>query len=434
MALSKRPYKGTRDFFPPQMREREYLLSHMKETAEIFGYAPYDGPLLEEEGLYRAKSGQELIDEQIYSFIDRGGRSVSIRPEMTPTLARMVAQVQREWPKPIRLYSIPNLFRYERPQRGRFREHWQFNCDIFGSPGIQGELEILQLAVVLMERLGADSSHFEILINDRRSLDDVFQKKMNLDKSQALVLMKLVDKSKKLEKVAFEIMVKELVPDKKQQTIFFSYMESDRDFISSSLVDLMKEGEDEFGLKDYLKYDPTIVRGLDYYTGIVFEIYDKHQENRRAIAGGGAYDGLMQLFDEPDLPGVGFGLGDVTLQNFVRTHGLISDFSRPTNDLFLSFQQEECRKVALQLALALRRRGLKVVTELEPMKMKKVFTTGEKKGARFVAIMGGEELKEHTVQIKELATKRQVPFNVNEVEKIVEYLKKEKEKESYGTP
>src|SRR5690606_14029859 len=163
MTLSKNPYRGTRDFFPVQKRKRDYLFQKMEETAELFGYEPYDGPLLEEVDLYRAKSGQELINEQIYSFIDRGEREVAIRPEMTPTLARMVAQVHKQVAKPIRWYAIPNLMRYERPQKGRLREHWQFNCDIFGAPDKKGELEILQVAIALMTNLGANENHFEIL-------------------------------------------------------------------------------------------------------------------------------------------------------------------------------------------------------------------------------------------------------------------------------
>jgi histidyl-tRNA synthetase len=166
MALSKSPYRGTRDLFPQNKRKQQYIFDVMRKTAQAFCFEPYDGPLLEEVDLYRAKSGTELINEQIYAFIDRGEREVAIRPEMTPTLARMVAQIHREVAKPLRWYSIPNLMRYEKPQKGRLREHWQFNCDIFGAPENLGETEILQVAVSLFKNFGANQKHFEILLND----------------------------------------------------------------------------------------------------------------------------------------------------------------------------------------------------------------------------------------------------------------------------
>jgi histidyl-tRNA synthetase len=198
MALNKQPYRGTRDFFPKDKRVRDYLFTVMTKTAESFGYESYDGPLLEEVDLYKAKSGEELVNEQIYSFTDRGERFVAIRPEMTPTLARMVAQVHRESTKPLRWFSIPNLMRYEKPQRGRVREHWQLNCDVFGSPGRLGEVEILQVAVELLQSYGANSSHFEILVNDRAIVDAIFKTMMKSSDDQTHRLYKIVDKAKKL--------------------------------------------------------------------------------------------------------------------------------------------------------------------------------------------------------------------------------------------
>ena len=419
MALSKKPYKGTRDFFPPLMRLREYLFSHMKSTAESFGYEPYDGPLLEEVELYRAKSGQELIDQQIYSFKDRGGRNIAIRPEMTPSLARMVAQVHLEWPKPIRLYSIPNLYRYERPQRGRVREHWQFNCDIFGETVPHGEIEILQMVVALMESLGADSSHFEILLNDRQILDELFQKEMNLPAAKALALIKIVDKAKKISTEKLEEMIGDIDLDKKQKKLFHDYL-GGKDFPASmhNFVDCL----DKTGLKKYVKYDTSIVRGMDYYTGIVFEIYDKHPDNHRAIAGGGAYQGLMQIFGESALPGVGLGMGDVTLLDFIEVHNLKPDFTRPANDLFVGFQNESCREKILYLANELRKKKMKVVSGHTPLKLNKLFSLGERRGAKYIGFMGEDELKKGLVQIRNPMTKTQISFKLTQIDKIVEHL------------
>ena len=203
MTLGKLPYKGTRDLFPNEKRVQNYLFEKMHTTAQLFGYEPYDGPLLEEVDLYRAKSGEELVNEQIYSFTDRGGREVAIRPEMTPTLARMVAQINREAPKPIRWYAIPNLMRYERPQKGRLREHWQFNVDIFGGKENLAEFEIFNLAITLLQSFGANASHFEILINHRKLVDYLFKDKMQLSSETALKLCKLLDRYKKLPEAAF---------------------------------------------------------------------------------------------------------------------------------------------------------------------------------------------------------------------------------------
>ena len=419
MALSKKPYKGTRDFFPPLMRLRKYLFSHMRNTAESFGYEPYDGPLLEEVELYRAKSGQELIDKQIYSFKDRGERWVAIRPEMTPSLARMVAQVHLQWPKPIRLYSIPNLYRYERPQRGRVREHWQFNCDIFGESTPHGEMEILQMAVFLMESLGANCSHFEILLGDRQTADNFFKKEMNLSSSKALALMKIMDKAKKVSKAQLEKMIGDIDLDKKQKKLFYDYLdEKEYPKALQGFVDCLEK----VGLKKYVKYDPSIIRGMDYYTGIVFEVYDKHPDNRRAIAGGGAYQGLMQIFGESALSGAGLGIGDVTLQNFMEVHDLTPDFKKPVNDLFLGFWQEDCRGKILQLANGLRKKKMKVICGHAPLKFNKLFVMGEKRGAKFTGFMGEDELKKGEVQIRSLTTKKQVSFNLTQVDKMVEHL------------
>jgi histidyl-tRNA synthetase len=298
MALSKKPYKGTRDFFPKQMRVRDYIFSKMRACAESFAFEAYDGPLLEEVELYKAKSGEELINDQIYSFTDRGDRFVAIRPEMTPTVARMAASVHRETPKPIRWYSIPNLMRYERPQRGRLREHWQFNADVFGAPENLGELEIISLLVHLLKSFGADSSMFSIKINDRRIVDHLFLEQLKLTEDQSYKLYKVIDRSKKVKKDVLEKDIKEILvtDDKIQLFNEYLYPSDQKAPTTSESFNKFMELANKMGLSDYLEYDPTIVRGLDYYTGIVFEVFDKHPDNLRAICGGGAYANLLTNF------------------------------------------------------------------------------------------------------------------------------------------
>ncbi len=435
MALSKKPYKGTRDFFPVDKRIQDFMFNNMRNTAHLFGYESYDGPLLEEVELYKAKSGEELINEQIYSFNDRGNRFVAIRPEMTPTVARMVAQIHKEVAKPIRWYSIPNLYRYEKPQRGRLREHWQFNCDIFGAPGREGEIEILQVAITLMENYGANSSQFEILLNDRVIVDAIFNGMMKCDNETTYRLYKIVDKAKKVSEEGLHEMVSKLELPSEAESIFYQYLklnsfesainfirEHGQNEIADSFGEFIK-GIEELGLFEYVKYDPTIVRGLDYYTGIVFEIYDLNPENRRAICGGGAYANLLKIFNENPLPGVGFGMGDVTLRDFLETHKLLPDLEKADHDIFVTFQDENCRSKALKFAQDLRRKGIKAVTHLEPLKFKKVFGLAEKKGVKFVTLMGDRELEAASIQLKQVETKEQFDFALTDIEKVVDLIK-----------
>jgi histidyl-tRNA synthetase len=417
MALNKKPYKGTRDFFPADKRVQDYIFNKMKEAANSFAFEPYDGPMVEEVSLYKAKSGEELINDQIYSFEDRGGRFVAIRPEMTPTVARMVAQVHREIPKPIKWYSIPNLMRYEKPQRGRLREHWQLNCDVFGATGRNGEIEILQLITHLMKSLGANSSHFEILINDREIVNTVFNNLMEVSEETSYKLYKIIDRAKKVPAEALDKMIGELSLEESAVKILKAYLgvksfDELFDFLSShdqiESVAGFKELSDiskEIGLSDYLVYDPTIVRGLDYYTGIVFEVFDKNPENRRALCGGGAYANLLQIFNESPVAGVGFGLGDVTLTDFLITHKLLPDFSKNSVDLYLTFQSDNALAKSFELSTKIRDLGFNVLNSLGSVKFKKVFQGGEKNGARFVGLLGDSELEGEFIQVKNLETK-----------------------------
>lgn len=435
MSLSKAPYKGTRDFFPAEMRARDFLFQKMRETAELFSYEPYDGPMVEEVELYLAKSGEELINDQIYSFVDRGERKVAIRPEMTPTVARMVAQIHREAAKPLRWYAIPNLMRYEKPQRGRLREHWQFNCDIFGAPEGLGELEILQVATNLLRSFGANEEHFEVLLNDRRVVDAVFGQLLHLNKEQSLKLYKVIDKSKKVTAEALDKMVSEIITLDAHKLHFKEYLALDS--FSSLLKFLERHGLKDAaggfmvfienlhsaGLSKYVIYDPTIVRGLDYYTGIVFEIFDKNPENRRAICGGGAYANLLQIFNEDPLPGVGFGLGDVTLADFLRTHGLLPEFPKPSIDILVAAMEPSSSATAQDLAHALRLAGVKTEVYLGDAKPKKVFQHTERRGHRALVILGGNEITSGQAEFKRQTDQAKLTINLNDIEAIKKFVK-----------
>ena len=433
MSISKKPYKGCRDLFPELKRAQNYMFDQMKKAAHAFGFEPYDGPMLEEVDLYRAKSGQELINDQIYSFTDRGEREVAIRPEMTPTVARMVAQVHREAPKPIRWYSIPNLMRYERPQRGRLREHWQFNVDLFGPESIYNEIEILQVITHLFNSFGANASHFEILFNNRQFIDFFFCETLGLDESKSYDLYKLIDRAKKLPKEKFDEQLAAFNLESKNSDLFNEYLtlKSIEEFKKfSEKISFPKENwnlsgflsaGDAAGLSEYLVFDPTIVRGLDYYTGLVFEVFDKHPDNRRALCGGGAYAGLMKIFNEEQLPGVGFGLGDVTLKDFLESHGLLPDFSNGNNVLFLGTEDESCELEVLNLANAIRSRDISVINSPNKLKFKKLLQQASKSGSHFLGIIQKETNK---VKIKNLDTNDQNIFELNNLDEIITELNK----------
>lgn len=449
MALNKSPYRGTRDFFPKEMRLRNFIFQKMAEVSEQFAYEPYDGPLLEEVDLYRAKSGDELINEQIYSFTDRGDREVAIRPEMTPTLARMVAQIHREVVKPIRMYSVPNLMRYEKPQRGRLREFYQYNADIFGA-GQFGEVEIIQMAVSLIKSFGADSSHFEVLVNDRRFVDLVFEGLIGLEAAPTKKLYKLVDAKNKMAPEKFAAEVRALTNDENKAKIFeeFVNLKTIPDiqkfvteyFTDNSLSDLFMNrlagvetiGDhviekhvaplislfEKFkaqGLSEYVKFEPSIVRGLDYYTGVVFEIFDKHPENRRAIAGGGAYANLLQIFNEPALEGVGIGLGEVPLTDFLTTHRLLPDFSKADVDFLVAYLVPEGEQSAIELANQLRSQNNKVELYFGEAKPKKIFGYSEKKNFKKICFIGEEEVKNGDVKVKDLVNKTETTMKLKDV-------------------
>lgn len=409
MTLSTQPYKGTRDFFPADMRFRRWMFGKMRETVERFGFQEYDGPMLEPFELYAAKTGEEIVNQQLYSFVDRGERKLAVRPEMTPTLARLVAQKFHEIPKPVRWFSIPNLWRYERPQKGRLREHWQLNVDILGGDPLFADAEILSVAVAIMKSYGGEK-FTEIRVNNRRLIDEFFYKHLALSEEVAHQTLKALDARAKIGEEKFENWLKEKgfpIDRKKDLDWFFS---ATFEAVSQKLP---CQGTDELktlfkmlaesGSASHVKFDPSIIRGMDYYTGTVFEMYDVSPENRRAIFGGGRYDNLVGLFGKEQLSGVGFGLGDVTLQDFLTTHGLLPELGAPL-DVVIGIPRADLRVKVEEIASLLRDAGLRVVTPLAVSGFGDTLKLANKHQARFGVLLGDEELKKNQVLLKNLAT------------------------------
>ncbi|MEO5627668.1 MAG: histidine--tRNA ligase [Candidatus Saccharimonadales bacterium] len=410
MALSTQPYKGARDFYPEDKRLQKYMFNTMRKVVERFGYEEYDAPILESLELYAAKSGEEIVNEQTYTFTDRGDRKVAIRPEMTPTVSRMVAAKRQELPYPLRWYSIPNLWRYERPQRGRLREHWQLNVDVFGLKGLEAEHELILVADAILQEFKAPRSTYEIKLNSRQLMDDIFKDYLKVDKQQAHDLAKLIDRMHKTDAKVFKETIQEIT---KSQPVYDSLI----DLLHAKQVrDLPAELQKHDSLKELEKlhkllqasgltntvFDITLMRGFDYYTDIVFEVFDTHPDNNRSMFGGGRYDGLVALFGVEPVPTVGFGMGDVTLQNFLETHKLLPEIASET-DLYVVLVGDVYEQAQPALK-ELRAKGLNLAVDSTGRKTDKQIKAADKKGLQKVVFIGEQELADQKFTLKDLKT------------------------------
>ena len=432
--ISSQPYKGSRDFYPAEMRIREWFFNLIFQTVESFGFEKIDAPILEPLDIYVLKTSEEIVNQQIYSFEDRGGRQVAIRPEMTPTVSRMVAQKIRELPKPIRWYSLPNLWRYERPGKGRLREHWQLNADIFAAHDeLVADIEIIQLAVALMKNLGAQKGDFLLKLNHRGILNYFFKEKLKLPSSLFSNVARILDKKEKLSSEEFIKMLTNLGIQNQEVSHICDFMESDADALSdffgkTSDQDMMYLKQlisllHDMNLSDYVKYDPSVVRGFDYYTGIVFEVFDTSPENSRSIFGGGRYNNLVSHFAKAECNAVGFGMGDVTCENFLKTHNLIKEPKRKAQIYVASFPGVDGIKNSFQLAYRLRQEGLYVEVALGGERIKKQLQEAGKKNITFFILQGEDEIKKNVVSLKDLQRGQQIELSIEEaIKKIKKQL------------
>lgn len=424
--LSTESYKGVRDFYPEEMAVQNYIFSKMKQTAESFGYSEYAASILEPSELYREKSGEEIVNEQTYSFKDRGDRDVTLRPEMTPTVARMVAAKRRELSFPLRWYSIPNLFRYEQPQRGRLREHWQLNVDIFGVEHNEAEKEILLVAHRLMKNLGAADTDFEIRINDRRIVNALYEK-FELTAEDAYKVSKVIDKKHKGPIEVFKTSLMSIFNHDQKVEDFVAVIESNKKLIETlgednpliqNLINLI-DGLDALGIKNVV-FDPSLMRGLDYYTGIVFEIFDTNPENRRSLFGGGRYDDLLSLFGNDKVAAVGFGAGDVTIRDFLETHNLLPATVSSTH-LYIGVI-DDAFTTAQTLADSLRAHTINTAIDYTGRSVGDQIKKALADHIPFVAIVGSQEATAQTLKIKNLATREEREFAMNDSVAIAAYI------------
>ncbi len=405
--LSSRAYKGARDYYPEDWRIQNYIFSIWRKVSEKYGYEEYNAPLLEPVEIYAAKSGQELVNEQTYAFTDRGDRQVAIRPEMTPTVSRMVAARRQELAYPARLYSIANFMRYERPQKGRDREFWQLNLDIFGDDSLAAEAEMVLITNDIMREFGAKSSDYVIKVNHRGLVDLITTKYLGLDSDSALAMTKLLDRKAKIPAEDFKAQAIEILGEdlSKLQTLLEAKNISDlpseiTENDAARQMEALIENLVSAGIEN-LEFDVTLMRGLDYYTGMVFEVFDTHPDNNRSLFGGGRYDGLVGVFGVEPVSAVGVAPGSVTVQNFLELHNLLPDLKSTTDVYFITLN--DIGDKAAQIVAKLRSGGIKVEQDFTDRKLDTKIKSATKKKIPYVLFMGSKEADSGLYTIKDMA-------------------------------
>lgn len=423
MAKGFQTLPGFRDFKPEDCAMRNYLFRAFRRIAHRYGCLEYETPILEDTNLYLKKSGGEL-STQLFRFEDQGGRDVTLRPEVTASLGRLATTVQREYPKPMRWFEIGQCFRYEKPQKGRLREFYQFNVDLLGEASPAADAELIALSIDLMRDLGFTSADFIIRLSDRHYWLE-FAKKHGLPDSDADTLLQIVDKIERHKPEDTEAALQKLGLSTE---IIRDAIENPSDLgdnLTTVIADLNARG-----MGDFLQVDLSIVRGLAYYTGVVFEVFDQ-KKSLRALAGGGRYDTLINILSDGDLdlPAVGFAMGDVVIRHFIEEtpHAhmqmLAALQAESASEVYLVIADESKRPDALALATRLRAADISTIYALTPTKVPKQFKQAENSGARFAAVIGAE-FPEITLKILASRSEEKIRTNADPVD----YLLNRREK------
>lgn len=421
--ISNQEVKGTKDWFPEEFNIRKYIFDKWRQVCLSYGFSEYLSPLLEQADIYRAKSGEDVGAKELMIFVDQGGRELAIRPEMTPSIVRMVSKIYASAPKPLKLFSIANFIRNEKPQRGRNREFWQLNCDIFGDKNYLSDLEILRLSIDLVLSFGAPQDSFIVKISHRGLIESLFDI-IKVAEDKKLFLTRLLDKSKKIKADVFVGEMEELGLNTEQIDKIIKFISATS---LSDLGDKIPEIKNcsSFNylenifvkLKDisyvqYAVFSPEIIRGFDYYDGIIFEVFDKHPNNNRAMFGGGRYNGLASIFNSSDFPAVGFAPGDETFKLFLESWNLLPEINIKKDSYFLPILQEDLEKDAFLLAQKMRQEGKRVDLGLGLIKLAKALEYADKNGIGFVVVLGSEEKEKGIYKIKDMASGQESIFKI----------------------
>lgn len=422
MASKIKTVKGTREFYPGQMFLRNYIFDKVRRVSQMFGYQEWDGPFLETIDLYAAKSGEELVKKQSFVFTDRGGQDVTLRPELTPSLARMVAAKQGELVFPLRWWSFGPFWRYESPQKGRTREFFQWNIDMLGVSSPEADAELIAIAAEFLRSVGLRAERVRIYVNNRRLMTAQFDS-LGIPEEKRLDVANLVDRRSKMESAKWDAYALELglsQPQvdglKKMLNDFDLWKQSDE--LSRTFSAL-----DSLGVGDYIAFDPGVMRGLLYYTGTTFEAFDTSGSLKRSLFGGGRYDNLLEDVGGQPLPGVGFAMGDVGMGIFLQEAGLVPEFDPSPAQVMVTVFNEDLQMQSFALASELRAAGLNAMVYPEPVKLPKQFKFADKMKMKVAITIGPDEVEKGLAAVKNLSNGEQVLVKrvavVSEVQKII---------------
>lgn len=436
MNLPTQPYKGARDFYPDDLAVRNSVFKVWRDVCQRFGYQEYDAPILEPVDLFAAKSGDELVNEQSYNFVDRGGREVMLRPEMTPSVSRMVAARRQELPLPIRWFSIPNCWRYERPQKGRGREFYQLNVDLFGTENNTAEIEMLQIIDAIMQGFKAKRDMYEIRVNSRLLMNWLLKDHLGLSEVEIKTVSRLIDRMHKIEGPEFLGLIESsIAPSLRDagvaQQLFDILKSKDMKSLSAELqqqpafenVKTILAAVNDLGVSNVV-FDISLVRGLDYYTDFVFEVFDTNPDNRRSMFGGGRYDSLVSLFGVESLPVIGFGMGDMVLYEFLSGHGLLPE--APTTLEVAVIPIGDTLPAAQKVAAELREMGVNTALEITERKTDKMLKSVIKAGYPYAVFVGEQEVESGQYKLKNLASETEDTHSIQRIVSIVKDRRKQK--------
>ncbi len=407
MPLKIQSVKGTREFYPEQMALRNFINDKVRAASESFGYVEWDAPFIEPIALYAAKSGEELVKKQSFVFTDRGGDEVTLRPELTPSLARMIAARQGELTFPVRWWSFGPFWRYEQPQKGRAREFFQWNIDLLGADSPEADAELIAVAATFLRSVGLTPERAAIYVNDRRLVNSQLDA-LGIPAEKRVDALNLIDRRSKMDADKWDAYALEIGLAQPQLDGLKSVL-ADLDLWKTSpeLTRLFAALE-ALGVKEYVKFDPNIARGLLYYTGVVFEAFDVSGSVRRAILGGGRYDNLLADVGGQPLPATGFAMGDVVIGIVLQENGLVPEFHPSPASVLATVFDDSLRLQSIALAAELRRAGLNVSVYPEPAKLPKQFKYADKMKMKAAVTIGPDEAAQNQVAVKDLTSGEQV--------------------------
>lgn len=392
--------KGTRDYYPEEMAVRRWLYDNIRQVSESFGYQEWEGPFLEKIELYAAKSGEEIVEKQSYVFEDRSGERIALRPELTPTLARLVAKRQPQLVFPLRWWSFGPFWRYERPQKGRGREFFQWNIDLIGDHSPEGDAELAVIAATFLQKIGFKSDEVNILVNNRKLMEQKTEA-LGIDAEMRPAVYKLIDRRDKLKTADWENYAEEIGLSSTQIDSLMDILENDQLWQESDELRRFFKTVEIFQIKDYINFAPHIIRGLDYYTGTVFEAWDTAGDFR-SLFGGGRYDNLVDDVGGKPVPAVGFAAGNLVITLLLEKLGRLPTVGNSPAQVLVTIFDSEHILPSLLLADELRQSGMKIATYPNPVKLAKQFKYADRIGTPLAIVLGPDELASNQVTVKDL--------------------------------